>query len=192
MKTLLFNPFEKYNEHKLLSISIIITCISSYLAPIFNARFDGAIDLHFYPTPNAFQGFIDNGIAIFSLVIVLCIVGKIINQKTRVIDILTTIFVSRIPYYFLLFFNSNNFILNASKDLLAMKDRKSIAQINTFSLSITLVFSLFSIAILVWYMALLFNGFKVATNGKNKKLVFLFILGILIAEIASKIILSIL
>ncbi len=192
MKKTFFNPFEIYTENKLLSISIVYTIIVSFLAPMVNTRFDGVLDLHFHATNNIFQGFIDNTINVFSLTLILFIAGKIINKKTRLVDILITSLVSRMPYYLLMFFNINDFMLEATKDMMLMNQVKSLKQIPIQSLSFTLVFSLFSIAILIWYMALLFNGFKVATNGKSKKLILLFIAGLIVAEILSKIIFSIL
>ncbi len=44
--TILFHPFEKYPEKRLLSIGILCTVIAIYLASNFSAHFDGAIDVH--------------------------------------------------------------------------------------------------------------------------------------------------
>ena len=47
MKKLLLNPFEKNPETRLFIFGLAVTAIGSYLAYIFNGRYDGVIDLHF-------------------------------------------------------------------------------------------------------------------------------------------------
>ena len=62
-----------------------------------------------------------------------------------------------------------------------------IHQVATSSLMIVIGFGLISILFLVWYIALLFNGFKVASNAKGKTPIVLFILSIILAEVLSKV-----
>ena len=52
-----------------------------------------------------------------------------------------------------------------------------------------LLFAMLTLAFVVWFFALLWNGFKVATNAKGIKPVILFIIAVLLSEIISKTIL---
>ena len=47
MKTLLFKPFERYSETVLLVVGLIMLGAGMLVGTIFNARFDGVLDLHF-------------------------------------------------------------------------------------------------------------------------------------------------
>lgn len=191
MKTVLFNPFEKYTESKLFIFGLLITIMGSYLGYLFQGRFDGVIDLHFVPSTTLFEPLIDNIINIISLFLVLFILGKSINNKTRAIDILTPVLIARFPLYLLTFSNYQNFISDASQRLLASIDLQNMPADINFEASdmiITLLFTGLSILFLIWFIILLFNGFKVATNSRGIKNNLLFAGAIILAEILSKII----
>ena len=189
MKTVLLKPFEVYSEKKLLIIGTIVTILGSLSASYFNVRYDGAIDLHYVDNTNLYQPFIDNIINIISLCIPLFIVGKIINNKTRIIDIITVILISRIPFYIISLFNINNIVFNASKKLISINPAEKIAQIKNIEWFIIIMSTILTITGLIWFISLLFNGYKIATNAKGGKSIFLFVISIIIAEIISKIIL---
>lgn len=187
MKTTLLKPFEVYSEKKLLIIGTIVTILGSLSASYFNVRYDGAIDLHFVDNTNLYQPFIDNIINIISLCIPLFIVGKIINNKTRIIDIITVILISRIPFYMISLFNINNLVYNTSKKLISINPAEKIAQIKNIEWFIIIMAGILTIIGLIWFITLLFNGYKTATNAKGGKSIFLFIVAIIVAEILSKI-----
>lgn len=191
MKTVFLNPFEKYNENKLLIFGILITLIGSYLGYLFQGRFDGVIDLHFVPSTTILVPFIDNLINITTLFLILFILGKYINNKTRLIDILTPVLVARLPFYLLTFSNYEHYISDVSQRLLASIDMQKIPSnlnLETTDLIITIIFAGISILLLVWFVILLYNGFKVATNSRGIKNNLLFAGVIILAEIISKII----
>lgn len=190
MKTILFNPFEKHSEQKLIPVGVLFTLLGSYLAYLFQGRFDGVLDFHITQSSFLSQNFTDNLINVFSLMVFLFIAGKIVNNKTRWIDILSISLVSRIPYALLPLFNINNSIQKASQQLLEVQRTGSVGNLSITNLSIVIVFSLISILFLVWMIALLYNGYKTATNAKGKKPIFLFIASLLLAEILSKALIS--
>lgn len=190
MKKLLLNPFEKYSELQLLVFGIILTITGSVLAFYCNARFDGVIDLHFSEGVTLWDPFIDNAINIVSLFIFLFILGLLINTKTRIIDIVTTILIARAPFYLLSLVNCTNIMVRIQSNI----DPANLYNI-TFSASelvILIIFSLVSILFLVWFVALLYNGFKTASNIKLTSHKVMFAIAILLAEILSKVILYIL
>lgn len=187
MRTLLFRPFERYSEKTLLLVGIVFTVIGSFIGAFFHSRFDGVLDMHIVSSVSFYQVLIDNLINIFCLVLFLFSVAKYSNTKTRWIDILTASMVARIPYYLVAFGNINGFVGRASEDVMQMINPEMVGEVATSSLVIVIGFGLLSILFLVWYLALLFNGFKVASNAKGKKPIILFILSILLAEVLSKV-----
>lgn len=195
MKQALLNPFEKISETKLVIFGIIATLLGSYLGYLFNGRYDGVIDLHFTDSVSLLQPFIDNLINIASLFLLLFLAGKFINKKTRIIDILNPILIARIPFYFLTFSNFRNYISDITKSLLAMVDLKNKTtnlNLETSHILFLGFFTIVTIAFLVWFVILLYNGFKVATNCKTVPHKIYFGLSILAAEIVSGIAISLL
>jgi len=190
MKKLLFKPFEKYSEQQLLIIGILSLIIGTYLASILNTRFDGAIDMHLVQSTTLIRVIKDVLISVSCLLLCLFVVGKIINSKTRFVDIFSATIVARIPFYLFLLFNINNFFSNYTQQLLEFQKSGNPADIDPTALAVVSVVGFLAIGFIVWFFALLWNGFKIATNAKGSKSVLLFIVGILIAEVISKVLLS--
>jgi hypothetical protein len=186
MKTLLFKPFEKYSEKTLLLTGFIFTIAGSFIAYTMNIRFDGVFDVHIVPNAIFYQTLIDNLINLFCLFTFLYFSAKYINKKTRMIDILTTSMVARIPLYLIPLFNINKLVSKAGEEVIKFSKPELISQISFFSWLIIIPFSVITILFLVWYISLLYNGFKVASNAKGKTPIFLFTASLLVAEILSK------
>lgn len=189
MKKILFNPFEQFSERPLILFGIAATIVLSMTGAFFNARFDGVIDLHF-STPTFFINTLtDNAINVIILSLALFTLGKIRNNKTRFIDIFTASLIARIPYYFLPFFNWNNLILNETKKLMQQfltAKPQAIPQFDNVQMLVLVLFAGVSILFLVWFIYLLYQGYKVATNAKGAMEVVFFGITILIAEVFSK------
>ncbi len=192
MKTL-FNPFEKFAERPLILFGIAATIVLSLMGSYFNARFDGVIDLHF-STPTFFLNTLtDNAVNIVLLSLILFALGKMRNNKTRFIDVFSASLIARIPYYFLPIFNWNNVILLESEKLMQQFQTAQPGVVPQFENTQMLLLSVFagvSIVFLAWFIYLLYQGYKVATNAKGAIEVVYFVLGIIVAEVISKFIFS--
>lgn len=189
MKHLLFNPFERFSERPLILFGIATTIVLSMTSAFFNARFDGVLDLHFSRPTFFINTLTDNVINITILSIALFTLGKIRNSKTRFIDLFSASLIARIPYYFLAFFNWNDTVLRESEKLLQqfLTIQPETAPIfKEIQLLPLVLFSITSILFLAWYLYLLFQGYRVATNAKGAVEVVLFGVTILIAELFSK------
>ena len=117
MKDLIFNPFEKISEKKLLLIGITSMLVGALLGYLFNARYDGVFDLHFEKSTNYFKALLDILISVSTTCLLLLAIGKYTNPKTRFIDIFNTCTIAKIPFYVLTFFNINNWIYYSSEKL---------------------------------------------------------------------------
>lgn len=187
MKELLFKPFEKYSETKLLLFGIITTSIGLFVGNLFNMRFNGAIDVHFGTKVTMIVSLLDFGIVLSCLVTFLFIAAKIVNKKTRFIDILSTVIVSRSIIYILSLFNANG-SLGLVGDKLTNNQEKAkevFLNLDSSELLLIVISGIASIIVIIWYIALLYNGYKTASNAKGSKPTVLFIVSILFAEIAS-------
>lgn len=190
MKKLLFNPFEKYPDKTLLCFGLLSSFIGGFVGYLFNARFDGVFDLHFVEQVPIHQTIAEIAIGICCSTVLLFTVGKISNKKTRIIDLLSTTMIARIPFYLLTFFNANNLMYNRSQSIMTIIKSGKTNSISSWDLVIVLIFAMSTLLFLIWYIALLFNGFKVATNAKGTKPTLFFIVAMITAEIVSKIFIS--
>lgn len=187
MQTILFKPFERYQENHLLIIGLLAVVLGSFMASILNARFDGVLDLHFVAQSSFQTTIVDSLFNILSLFIPLLILGKVINAQTRIIDILNAVVIARIPFFVLPLLNVTGLVSESTEELLVLiSDPSALSQVSTFSYAILSVFAILSLAVMVWAIALVFNGFKVAVNLKSKMHIVWFGVSILLAEILSK------
>jgi len=181
-----YNPFELFSERQLLIFGLLMLVVGSFIGYLFNGRFDGIVDLHFVALTELPEVFIDNCINTLLLTVFLFLYGLTINTKTRIIDLLNTALIARIPLYVLPFFNVNNLIITTTDNLVQMANTNSFESMTITDTIILLVFGVMALVTLVWFAILLWNGFRVATNAKGTKKVVLFIVVVLAAEIVSK------
>ncbi len=184
MKINRYNPFERFSDKSLLCFGLIFTIIGSMLGFFFKGRFDGVLDIHFVNSIEWYQPFLDNTLNISVITIVLFILGKILNKKTRLLDVLNAVMLSRICIYVLVFFNINDFISQISEMIL-----DDLPQIN-FDLNFALLifFGLLSLFIIVIYLIIMYMGFKVAVNSKKNIHTLYFVFAIILVEIFTKIV----
>ena len=193
MKTVLINPFEKYASTNLLVAGLLLLLAGSYLGFVFHARFDGVIDLHFTEKILWYQPLIDNLINTACLFLLLFMLGNYINKKTRAIDILNPVLIARIPIYLLTFFNSGGYMFKKTQSIFEQVDMENLdsgIQWETADIIAIVLFSCIAMALLVWFVLLLYNGFRIATNTKGAKNIALFAAALVVAEIVSKIVIS--
>jgi len=184
MKKIIINPFEKFTEVQLFTLGLILTIGGSLLGYLFNSRFDGVLDLHVTPIVTLAQPFIDNTINTVSLFLLLFILGFIINKKTRLIDVFNTVLIARSPFYLLTLGNIGGF-MNSLETKINPENPLDV-HFSAVDILVLGVFSMFAVGFLVWFVALLYNGFKTATNLKDTPHKIAFAFAIILAEILSK------
>jgi len=196
MKTLLFNPYKKFSAKNLLVAGIIITLAGSLMGYCFNVRYDGMLDMHgpSRVTVSIQQSFIDNIANMISIFAMLFISAIIVNKQTLHIYILLASIIYRVPLYFLSFFNYKNKIVilgeEIESNMLATMAGKQPNSIATSDSVIFYSFAILSILLIIWSIALLYNGYHKATASKGALKIILFIVSIIAAEIISKMIVS--
>lgn len=194
MKTLLIKPFDKYQERHLIIVGSIATIIGVGITFLLGGRFDGALDFHLGSNVTVQQAISDTAINIFCLVMLLYIAAKYLNTKTRLVDIISTVIIARIPLYFIALFSIGGKVQAASSDLLQGLTSENIQNfqdtIPKESLVVIMLFALVTLIFVIWSIALMYNGYKTASNAKGKKAIVLFIVALLGAELISKLFIS--
>lgn len=183
----LLNPFY-LSEKKLLTLGVIALLIGLCIGFSLDTRFDGVIDLHFTENVQIFQLILDLLIAIIVTAIVLFLTGLFINKKTRIVDLLITVLIAKVPFYFLPIVNIGNKMFEISNKISNVINPNSHLKLLPEEILFLTFSSLLSVLAIIWSIILLFNGFKTATNSKEIKHSIVFITGIVLSEIISKII----
>ena len=181
MKRNEWNVFERFSTLKLLSFGVLGALIASVLAVFFKGRFDGVLDVHFVNEILWHQPFVDNLLAILLLSICLFITSKLLNPKTRFIDIVNAVLIGRFLIYLILFTNLNGFISRLSES--ALVDPENI-QIDG-NMIVLIILGMFSLALLFLFFVVVYVGFRVATNYKKWQGLFYFCVTVIVAEILS-------
>ncbi|MDI1233093.1 MAG: hypothetical protein PSX81_02295 [bacterium] len=183
MKQLLFNPFIKIAGAKALLLGLVLIIIGSVFASLFNARFDGLIDLHFYKGVNVFQALFDQIIGLIVVAFVFFITALILGSKPRLVDLVGTFAYSRLPYVFAPLLNITGVFLTFSNALQSIDPANPVLPLSSSQLVSFVFLTILSIVLVVWLVTLYFKAWKTCSNLKGNKLVLSFIAGLLIAEI---------
>lgn len=162
---LFFNPFEKFDEKTLLIIGISIYCILTVLGYFSGSKLDGIMHFDSLNTENITTEMLLSVSVVFISILLIWILGKIFNPRTRFIDILNTVLISMLPMIFMLIVGEIPFFKNA------LSNTEKLVQHNPNSFSpellIVVLFTFLIIPFLIYNIILLYYGFKTATNTKK-------------------------
>ncbi|MDO5637271.1 MAG: hypothetical protein Q4G18_08480 [Myroides sp.] len=161
---ILKNPFEISSDKSLTTTGIILFTIGITLAYFFQIQLQ-ILRVNPLVKLTITDIIIGHLIVLSALTIVYFILGKIINRKTRLLDILNTILISIAPLYLIFFENINGYMYN---EIYQMEEAiKSGGMLNIKTSIFSVIISVISISITIYFIYLLFIGFKTATNAKK-------------------------
>ncbi len=185
----IFNPFERFDE-KLLLLAGILTVIIAIAAGYWTGTTFSSI----YKVNNIDQVSLQtvalSTLASFTFaIIILYILGKIINNKTRMIDIINTVLISQLVLVVLQCTEKISFIHEAKQRMITYSAHptNSIPLLDT---SIMMGMALFSIILLTYSIVIFYNGFKTATNIKKWQHIVLFAVVSLVSTLICQILMS--
>lgn len=162
----LFNPFLKYSEKKLLVVGLLGWVILNVICVVFNQKMNGL--LHFSSHKGlAIDGVSVNHIVLFINLICFYLLGKIINRKTRFVDIFNAILVGIIPLIVISLIPEIPILADAFKKVGDSDYRLENFSEMKWEMTLVIISSLIVLPLLVYAIALMFNGFHVATNSKS-------------------------
>ncbi|GGC81438.1 hypothetical protein GCM10011508_05970 [Flavobacterium lutivivi] len=186
---LLLNPFDKFSEKNIFIFGIIASIIGSYITFLSGATFDGLIEVHLNPQTTFFIALKENSLHIVLITVLLFLLGKIINKRTRFIDVLNAALLFRVPFYFMSLLLIFPFLQSLDNEIKKNPEAIGKLSLNPFDLAMILLITCVLISLLVYSIVLLYKGFKTATNVKKPLHYVFFGVIILFAEILSRIIL---
>lgn len=161
---LLKNPFEISSDKNLTITGILFFIVGIILAYFFQIQLQ-ILRVNPLVKLNITEIVIGHLIIVSVLTIVYFILGKIINNKTRLLDILNTVLISMAPLYVIFFENINGYMYNEIQQI--EEAIKSGGMVNIKTSIFSVIISVISILITIYFIYLLFVGFKTATNAKK-------------------------
>jgi hypothetical protein len=169
-----FNPFSKFSEKQLLLVGLFFFVISGFISFYTRTQMDSVF--HFSDNENLTinSAFLYVGISCVSAILFLFLLAVAFNKKTRIIDIINTVLISQAPNFILLLLTKFSGMNEIAKRISASAKVQDF-DFNTLDLVKLLFTSLFILAIAIYGMVLIFNGFKTATNFKKPLHITLFI-----------------
>lgn len=185
MKRIIFNPAERIAGTKSLLVGLWIIVLTSLFADIFNTHFNGVIDIKYGAPDTVYLSYLLYGLVnVIVLSVLLYISGIIVSKSSiRFIDVIGTQSIARAPFIFAPFFNVASLMEKAGNQIMYLYMNIGEPVIITpFQWIIVALFLLFSLLIIVWAIALMYNSYRVTCNVKGSKAVISFIIVLLIAE----------
>ncbi|GHT19817.1 hypothetical protein FACS189429_7800 [Bacteroidia bacterium] len=186
---LFYNPFERIAGAKALLAGIGFCAVIGLVGALSGAYFDGAIDCHLGAKGDFVRSFAFLAIDWASLAAVFGAAALIFAKNARLIDICGTMALAQAPRLFdaLSAFFAPNLAVDETLPLneLAGELLQQIAQ------PAFIVFIIVSIVATACHIALIYNAFRISTNLKVPKIIVIFIAGILLAEVLSKVLIGV-
>lgn len=183
---ILFQPYLLIDGWKALGWGFGFQLVAVLFAFLLHGRYDGFLDYHFGDYIGVGQVFIDQTINIAVLLLVFggCIL-IMSRGRNRWQDVVGLLLVSRAPVILLPLLNLGDYFRQLSPRLLT--DKGALSQLPTPAESILLLlFSLLSLAILVWWLVMLFQVFRLLIHKSGIGYTLLFIGLVVLAEYLSK------
>jgi len=161
------NPFLKFDDKVLFLAGLVSVTFVFLIAYYLGFQTDSLFHFVFINPKDSISKVILSTLIVYTISItVLFVFGKIINKRTRLIDIVNPVLISQFAVILLLLTTEIPFIKNAQKQIMGSAQNQS-SDIEPIALLIITIYSFFSFAISAYGIAILFNGFKTATNMKN-------------------------
>jgi len=178
---LLYNPFERIAGWKAFLIGSIIVCISVLIAYGGNQYYQGAMNIRLVSDANLGYAFLSQAISLLCMVMLFFISGLIFSRGVRFQDVLGTVTLARYPYIIPAFFG---YIMNFdSINNITMSILSGNLAGNMDTIILLTVIGFVMLIILVWYIALLWNAFRISTGIKGWKGIIIFIAVIILTDI---------
>lgn len=188
--TTIFNPFAKISEKTLMLIGVVTFLIGCFISWKFRMIYDGVLDAHPVLSLSYVQAFTTNAVNVILMCALLFGLGKIINSKTRMIDILNASFLYRIPIYIIAVMSKIPALDGINEKVMKNISHPENINLSAGDMFFLFIFTVVSLGLLAYSIVLLVNGFKTSTNAKKWQHFVSFAFVLIAAEIVSKLLID--
>jgi hypothetical protein len=178
---LLIHPFDRLSGNLGLLVSLAAAVIGVFIATNFGVRFDGVLDVHVSTQSVPITvAVLDQVVGWGLLAILFWLTSLLLARQGRLVDFVVIVGVARLPLVLLGALASAAFPDPSAMVRMVFRDPLH---------PMLWISALVALAFVGWFIALLYNGFKVASGLAGGRLVGSFIWVVVVAEIGSKIVL---
>ena len=177
----IFNPFEKFSENKLMITGVLASLAGILIAWLSGQTNDGVYHISVKPI-SLLRAFTEIAVIICLVSVLLFILGKFINRRTRYIDLLNAVMIHKIPLIIGLLITSIPFFKHANIRIIDAVKTNTLQKINSSDIFTSAITGILLLFLFVYAIVLLVNGFKTATNGKKAWHYIAFALALIISE----------
>jgi hypothetical protein len=177
--SLIFNPFTRIAGWEALALGLFFASVSALLGTYSRVVTDGVMDIHLVNSLELSRSFFITSISLLSLIVCMILVAYVISGNFRIIDIAGTLTLSKAPVLIAVI---AGFFTHVPNQKTVINNPTVVFHSTSF-----IVVSLIIIPIAIWMIALSFNALKISTGAKGNKLIISFIIGLVLAEIISKV-----
>ena len=186
-----YNPFEKLKGIRAFILGVIVVLATSVVGWVCGVHFDGALDMHLwkvFPTYETVLG--ESLINWLSLGLSLWILALLISKKKEnPLTYLGTIGVARFPYLLAALVGSK-FTVGKYLETITLTEKTMSVQLERLMQPGFIIIGIMVTLFAIWGIVLYFFAFKESSKLSGGKMAFAFILGIIIAEVISKLLIK--
>jgi len=184
--TYLFYPYQSVDGWKAISWGLGIQLLATLLAYFMSGRFDGFLDYHLVDNATLYQTAFDQLINVSTMLLVFgATIALISRGRNRGSDLIGLLLIARAPVVVLPLLNIGDFFRQLTPRLLA--DEMALSKLPSPAESfILLLFSLLALSILVWWLVMLFQVYRLLLHKTGFGYTLLFLGLVVLAEYISK------
>ncbi|MCK4649235.1 hypothetical protein KAT51_06910 [bacterium] len=186
-----YNPFEKLKGIRAFILGVIVVLATSVVGWVCGVHFDGALDMHLwkvFPTYKIVLG--ESLINWLSLGLSFWILALLISKKKEnPLTYLGTIGVARFPYLLAALVGSK-FTAGKYLEAITLTEKTMSIQLERLMQPGFIIIGIMITLFAIWGIVLYFFAFKESSKLSGGKIAFAFILGIIIAEVISKLLIK--
>jgi len=168
---LFVNPFEKTSDRYLLIYGILLLFAGTFFAYLNGYHYPDMLSIKKVPGIPLQTIFIQNTSYTILLTLILFILGRVSYAKTRLIDILNVVMVSRSVFYWIVILNFFSLSASIDKKIVTEDGRlieNHIQNLTNIDITVMLIIGILAILLMVYSFYLMLTGYRIAINSKRK------------------------
>lgn len=169
----IFNPFERFDDKQLLVAGLLTVAAAIFTGYWTDSFFSSIYKINGLEKTSLQAVAIPTLVSFSFAIVILFILGKILNNKTRFIDIINTVLISQMSLVILQAFTGISSIDKAQEHMISYQTNPA-GPFPVLDFIVTLSMASFVITVLIYSITVYYNGFKTATNIKKWQHIVLF------------------
>ena len=185
----LYNPLAVLGKRSGLIVAMLVVIVLTAVAYWGGVHLDGALDLHINPVrPSLAMVAIESLSAWLCLGLLLFAASKVFGGNGGVTGHLASAGLARFPYIISAVISSRQFLGGAMLAVVDVRGKEIVVHPEQMMTPAVIAGLLAVVALTIWSVAMLYCGYRETARTEGAKTVVSFIIGLVVAEIVSKII----